>query len=322
MKTILVLIIIVSYNIVILAQTPQSNLEKYWFYRQRFNQYFIIPCKTDECLERGEGMIITNRNSYSDDLISFSQPKIMAGFYLGVLATEYKLLKNYNQHSEASKTLNDIKKALNTYIRTDKIESEEPWIHYNSSSEDKFDGFFLRNDLRYNSNYKKQDDMAFLMDKKYNINNSLYFRNPPKINLREDPLYKNSDVVPYVKKVGKGYPGYIDPGKLDYIPGVNFSYLKPYFLNSNIELYTTDEGGLYRLLPNGIHKNPRFDNDFWVSEKNEEPYTIPITGPECIDWWEDETFNSNDEVIGILLGGKAGQIDHLILNQTDHLWPI
>lgn len=55
----------------LIAQTPQSNLEKYWYYRQRFNDYFIIPCKTDECKERGEGTIISIRNAYSEDFINF-----------------------------------------------------------------------------------------------------------------------------------------------------------------------------------------------------------------------------------------------------------
>lgn len=75
----------------------QSNIEKYWYYRQRIQDGFI---KYGENI--GESMLADIRNAYKNEnvnppvysnILRWGQHSIYMGWYIGVLATEYKLLK-------------------------------------------------------------------------------------------------------------------------------------------------------------------------------------------------------------------------------------
>jgi len=71
------------------------------------------------------------------------QPRMMMGFYIGMLATEYKLLKDNGQLLSAYETLNELNLALDALIRMDKCEDDIPW-YYNYET---MDGFFIREDI-------------------------------------------------------------------------------------------------------------------------------------------------------------------------------
>jgi hypothetical protein len=90
---------------------------------------------------RGESQIagIRNRFDYGADDLNFGQHAIYLGYYIGMLATEFKLLNNMND-TAALKTQYELNLALKQYVTyLDKTES----IVFNNMK-DQFDGFFVR----------------------------------------------------------------------------------------------------------------------------------------------------------------------------------
>ncbi len=117
------------------TQNDTLNLEKYRHYRQRLN-YFVMPGQL-----RGESQVagIRNRFDYGADDLNFGQHAIYFGYYIGMLATEYKLLTDAGD-STALQTQSELNLALKQYVtHLDKTES----IVFNNMK-DLFDGFFVR----------------------------------------------------------------------------------------------------------------------------------------------------------------------------------
>jgi hypothetical protein len=117
MKRFIGLLFIGFMAIELIGQTTQQNLEKYWHYRYRLVNYFLKVGG-----DPGESLPIGIRNRFMADPI-FQRgldigdcPRYL-GHYIGMLATEYALLKMNNQD------LNEIKRelyyALNAVIRLD-----------------------------------------------------------------------------------------------------------------------------------------------------------------------------------------------------------
>lgn len=129
------------FPILILSQNPINNQIKYWYYRDRLH-YFVMPGSNN-----GQSIVsdIRNRDAGADfySSISFGQEWTQMGNYIGMLATEYRLLFNNGQYSDASNTLIELNFALDALIRMDECEDEVPW----NFSTEYFDGFFIRNDV-------------------------------------------------------------------------------------------------------------------------------------------------------------------------------
>jgi hypothetical protein len=143
-----------------LTDSPIATaINKYWHYRDRL-KYFVVPNGT-YC----GGLVggIRNRRSYSQDEtvagatnMDFEEEAVYLGYYLGVLATEYKLLSD--QNANYNKTLTDLFYALNAYIENmDKCEYECYPSNdiYNS---DFFDGFFVRSHITMDGLYSPIGD--------------------------------------------------------------------------------------------------------------------------------------------------------------------
>jgi len=95
--------------------------QKYWYYRDRL-KYFVMPGT-----EPGQSIVFTHRNdNYPAERIAITQPRVVEGFYIGVLATEYKLLKDNGQIADANATLYELNLALDALIRMDKCEDDIP----------------------------------------------------------------------------------------------------------------------------------------------------------------------------------------------------
>lgn len=130
------------------AQQDETNLDKYWTYRDRFRKNFIKVGNG-----HGESIPITTRRinwAHSQDQSSsalyWSDATIYLGHYLQVLATEHKLLSNAGQNTEA--TENEIYFALRTIQRLD--EDCEPY-HGNDDVNMGFsNGLILRDDVPFN----------------------------------------------------------------------------------------------------------------------------------------------------------------------------
>jgi len=144
MRIIVLLLFVFCTSSHLLSQELDSESLKYWFYRDRL-KYFVYPGA-----EEGASVLMTSRNAYNSDgcLLQFNgaewgQTRKINGYYLGLLATEYKLLLENGQNEDAFRTLHELDLALSALIRMDECENIPPWnfsIGYNN-------GFFLRNDV-------------------------------------------------------------------------------------------------------------------------------------------------------------------------------
>ena len=70
------------------TQNPQQNLRKYWFCRNRLINDFML---VGDC--QGCSIPAKNRGDANQITLKWSDATIDLGWYIGVLATEYKLLK-------------------------------------------------------------------------------------------------------------------------------------------------------------------------------------------------------------------------------------
>lgn len=85
MRIIAVILFLNSIFITVNGQSNRSDLLKYWRCRDRL-KYFIIPG-----MKQGESEISTIRNFNTFPIINYGQHGVYLGFYIGMLATEYKL---------------------------------------------------------------------------------------------------------------------------------------------------------------------------------------------------------------------------------------
>jgi hypothetical protein len=134
----------------VFSQVLSEEAMRYWYYRDRL-QYFVYPGTED-----GSSIIMTCRNSNGNGIdndaigqyngVEWGQTQKTNGYYIGLLATEYRLLLNNGQNADASKTLQELDLALDALIRLDNCEDLEPW-----NSTEYFDGFFIRSNVTLKS---------------------------------------------------------------------------------------------------------------------------------------------------------------------------
>ncbi len=138
MKYIIVFLTLINLSLDCISQSTineEENLKKYWYYRDRLKYFVSVG------IEPGQSIVATERNLYDGAKLEFGQDMVLFGFYLGMLATEHELLKRNNQ--DVTNTLYELQCALLAFKRLDECESKAPYY----LSEDKFDGFFRRDDV-------------------------------------------------------------------------------------------------------------------------------------------------------------------------------
>ncbi len=127
MKNLIILVLLLFSQIGFSQRVLNIEAERYWYYRDRL-KYFVMPGT-----EPGQSILFSIRNPSYDQwdgttkTIQTVQPRMMMGFYVGLLATEYKLLNDNGQTSSASKTLTELNLALDALIRMDKCEDDISW---------------------------------------------------------------------------------------------------------------------------------------------------------------------------------------------------
>ena len=104
------------------SQTPEKNLEKYWHYRDRLRQSFIVVSQDVE----EEGVNIPAGEIY-DDTVSWSDGNSIMSHYLAMLSTELYLLKINGQ--DYSQTLAELYYAMLAMERLD-LYSESHWRRF------------------------------------------------------------------------------------------------------------------------------------------------------------------------------------------------
>jgi hypothetical protein len=136
-------VIFLQTTVVFSQTTAETNLARYWKYRERFDKYFIY-----KGFQNGEGHVVCIRNRVNPrnsreilPNLGFGQHGVHFGYYLGMLSTEYLLLKIYHQPQKATQTLEELRLALTAYTeQMDKCENQ--WNRENIA-----DGFFIRENV-------------------------------------------------------------------------------------------------------------------------------------------------------------------------------
>jgi hypothetical protein len=136
LKQMLVLLLVLgTVPRLILAQNYNDyDAKKYWYYRTRLNNDFVKVG-----LNQGESLPIPERQYPSPKEIKMGDETSTLGIYIGVLATEYALLKKNNQNT--SKVCYELFCALNAINRMDMF-AEGVWGGTGS-----LNGFILKDDV-------------------------------------------------------------------------------------------------------------------------------------------------------------------------------
>jgi hypothetical protein len=116
MRLLLVLFIL-QLSLIGYSQTAEYNHEKYWHYRYRMKHYFN-PTGPDIY----QSMVGARRNSWMDTDITFGDQTLDMGWYMGILAIEYNLLKYRNDPDELNETLTDLYYLMKAFERLDRNE--------------------------------------------------------------------------------------------------------------------------------------------------------------------------------------------------------
>jgi len=124
-KSYILLLMHFIFSNFVFCQTNTENLDKYWNYKNRL-KYYVNPISSNTINNTGEGLIMTARNYNAEDdpnlgpvYASYGQQNISLGYYIGVLASEYKLFMDNGQTADAYKTLDKLDKELDVLIRKD-----------------------------------------------------------------------------------------------------------------------------------------------------------------------------------------------------------
>lgn len=234
---------------------------KYWYYRDRL-KYFVMPGT-----EPGQSVVITCRNSIKDfgDYnpifcgIETAQTHKLLGYYIGMLATEYKLLKDNGQTVDANNTLLELNLAMEALTRMDECEMDIPW----NKDENKNNGFFIRDDF-------------------------------PPILSPSMIEYFNQDLAcgrycDYIAQIS-GIPSQNIPGR----PGLPFAIAET--CASVRKKYESTANYYYSHPHHWTDKND-IEHVFDIAD-----YSLEDDGDAYMDYWRQECFTSNDEIIGDLMG--------------------
>ena len=138
----LLLLIVLFSNIQLSFSQSSNDLMTYWYYRNRLS-YFVVPGN-----KIGESQIVCTRNRIdnANDAgkkdIDYGQIGMHDGLYIGVLATEYYLLKQNGQDTDAAHTLNELYYSLNC-VKVYWDTYAEPYWNKPAS----YNGFFMRGNV-------------------------------------------------------------------------------------------------------------------------------------------------------------------------------
>jgi len=142
---ILILIIVQLLPLVAFSQTPEENLLKYWYYRDRL-KYFVVPGE-----KQGEGDMAGVRNRmyylFPDYYnLDFGQNCVYQGYYIGILATEFRILKDNGKDIDALNTEQELVYALKQFYNF--LDRCEHWW----GDPDLNDGYFIRTAVPFDFN--------------------------------------------------------------------------------------------------------------------------------------------------------------------------
>lgn len=119
------------------ADQADVNLQKYWYYRMRLTNDFLKVGSG-----RGHSIPLQSRQGYTGiPDIEAADATIYHGFYLGVLATEFKLLAHNKRFVDLETTKTELYYAIKAFERLDNYGEEYLGLP------GKIDGYFQRDDF-------------------------------------------------------------------------------------------------------------------------------------------------------------------------------
>ena len=121
------------------GQSLRDNLQKYWYYRNRLANFVKVSSNYNEAGTNYPATEIHTLPQYTEDQIYFDDGNSVMNHYISVLATEYRLLKNYNQ--DYTQTAQQLYYALMSINRLDATAES-----YYGGTANNLNGFFVRND--------------------------------------------------------------------------------------------------------------------------------------------------------------------------------
>jgi len=192
------------------AQSDAINLQKYWKLRSDFREDFVkigpnsgeslaarglkpLDC-VDNLTSDGTGYAATPNGYYGHGEIHWGDAMIRHGYYLGLLATEYKLLKDDGQ--DVTGVLNELYYALNAINRLDKLAEVEQGAIYGYSPGPQLNGFYMREDIP--SNFASDNwansrlEARCVNSAHYETNNAMGIQNPSNNEHAKGNSYQNS----------------------------------------------------------------------------------------------------------------------------------
>jgi hypothetical protein len=149
------LLFCVSYSV---GQSDQENQDKYWKYREilktKFTKVGSLAGESIPMACRIPGYAYGGNSDPIGTQLQWKDATITLGYYLIVLATEYKLLSDTGEDSDP--TMNELYYALNAINRLD-FTAEEYLSDGNANPA--LNGFLLRDDVPYNfwQNWENDD---------------------------------------------------------------------------------------------------------------------------------------------------------------------
>lgn len=174
------------------AQSPDINLKKYWNYRDKFQKHFVKLGKNP-----GNGINISNIDNVPGNVDNggfgwanttpvggaptlhgykrVGDAMVLQGEYIGVLATQYRLLKDAGK--DVLPTLNELYYSMEAINRIDRSAEQ-----YFGAAFPSLNGFFLRDDVPklltndWNNQYIKTDEPRDLYE---GISSDFYQDNDP-----------------------------------------------------------------------------------------------------------------------------------------------
>ncbi len=157
------LIIFFTNSSFVFSQGTEHNLEKYWYYRQRLkNQFMVVSANNEQgtnipAIDR-KGVWNNTYNTLYASKLAWGDDNGNLPYYIGMLATEYRLLKDYGQ--DYNETLNELVYALRAIERIDKYAEKnfraDGTVHSND-----LNGFFIRDDVPINLTALYQNNHNF-----------------------------------------------------------------------------------------------------------------------------------------------------------------
>lgn len=136
-KNLLITVISIFLSILSNAQSDAENLTKYWHYRYRLDNYFMVVGE-----KSGMSMPADIRNRFGN-VLDWGEGPVYLGYYIGVLATEYRLLKDNNQNTD--RTLTQLYYAINAAVRIDY--AADCYSEWGTNHSCAVNGFLIRDDV-------------------------------------------------------------------------------------------------------------------------------------------------------------------------------